>query len=221
MVEITSDPAREVKWFFRINRDNKRLFRFFNSGGSGFDFTGATVVVNFKQKEGSNTNFLQLTSGSGLTITDNEILAVVTKAQAALFRDQTYFYEWVITTASYERNWIAGDGIFHNGKFDGVGSGSSDFTIYDGVNVVSVTVADSGGSLIGVPKKQGIWVTASFPTTSGVDEDGTPIKDGYYWLLGGSEILNIGGIDLPPGTIIWANQDDPDDEFSITGWKYF
>jgi len=147
MITITSDPSREIKWYFRINRDNRKTFRFFDSGGGAFNFTGYTIVINFKIREGESSNFLQLTSGSGFTRTDNEIEVWLTKAQAATFRDATYFVEFVVTNSSNERNWFTCDGIFHNGKFDGVSSEATDsITIYDGTDTVSVTVTDYGNN---------------------------------------------------------------------------
>ena len=148
MIKITSDPAREITWYFRINRDNQKVFRFYDSSGDDFSLTDYTFVLNFKKRGNDSSNILQLTSGSGLTKTGNELTVQIAKTQAALFQDRTYFVELVRTKDSLERTWFTIDGVFHNGKFDGVGSSSEDVTIYDsGGDVVSVTINDGGLSV--------------------------------------------------------------------------
>ncbi len=121
-----------------------------------------------------------------------------------------------------DNTWFAGDWSVITGKYFRKCDDSQEITVYEnGGNEITIIVEAGGGSTEGVPIKQGIWTASDFPTTSGVDEDGVEIKDGYFWLIGGSDYVNIAGVDLPPNTWLVANQDNPTSDFSVTGWKYF
>jgi hypothetical protein len=95
-----------------------------------------------------------------------------------------------------------------------------DETIFVTTESKTITVNQGGGSSF-VSGKQGAWTSNAFPTTSGVSETGSTILDGYYWLIGGSSGVTIGGAYLPPGTYLQANQNSPTSDYSITGWKAF
>lgn len=118
----TSDPSRYIKWFFRIDRDNRKTFAFLNDDGTNKDLTGYVFTVRFKNRkdDADDESLLVLTIGDGLTVEDNEVHTDVAKAVAADFSDARYFVEWVVSQDSWERNWFTGDAIFHNGRFDGV-----------------------------------------------------------------------------------------------------
>jgi len=209
MITITSDPSREIKWYFRINRDNRKTFRFFNSGGAAFDFTGYAIVINFKQRENDSTNFLQLTSGSGFTLTGNDIAVWLTKTQAARFRDASYFVEFVVTNSSNERNWFTCEGVFHNGKFDGVSSTSTEsIVIYDGANIVNVTVYD-GITQSTLPFGTHDASGGAFPT------------DETYTLFLVTVEGSLNGVYCGVGDLLMRLQDNPTSDWTITGWKKF
>lgn len=147
MVETTSDPSKKIKWYFRINRDGLKTFLVFDNTGAAKVLTGYVPVINFKRREGE-ANFLQLAIGSGITSVAGGWAVALTKVQAATFREMTYFVELVITQGGLERNWISGDAVFHNGRFDGVTTDSSSLTVYDDGGTVSISLTESsaGGS---------------------------------------------------------------------------
>lgn len=140
----TFDPARELEFFLRINRDGVKTLNFLDSGGAQYDLTGRTFVLNFKWHARESENFLQLTSTAGLTINQYSIGIAITKAQAAMFREQSYYWELVMTKNTLEKNWLTGNAWFHNGKFDGVGNTSDDLIIYDNGEIINITIAESG-----------------------------------------------------------------------------
>ncbi len=146
MASVTADPARELTLYFRINRDGRLILYFLDENGDPFDLTDYSAVVNFKSRKDASDNILQLTDGDGLTIdavTDTIELAI-TKDQAAQFREQTYFWELVITDPdSLEADWLTGDCIFHNGKFDGVATSLETITVNAGADTVQITVLSS------------------------------------------------------------------------------
>src|SRR6185436_9618113 len=163
MPAITADPARELTSYFRIGRDGALSFVYYYSNDAAFNLTGYTFVLNFKVRKDYSTNFLQLSSGSGLTISGNTIDVAITAAQAARFREQTYYWELVRTYSGLTKNWLSGDAIFHFGKFDGVEkknstSSSDDVTVIinDQDQLVYVTIEEftaPRGTII----NQGYW----------------------------------------------------------------
>lgn len=142
-VKATTDPARELELYFRINRDASITFNCYDENGDAFLLADYTIVANFKKRENDSTNFLQLSSGSGLTKNTSSFILTLTKVQAALFREQSYFLEIVRTKSALEKNWTAGSAIFHNGKFDGLAVSSSSFTISEGATTVTLVISDS------------------------------------------------------------------------------
>jgi len=217
MPAITADPARELTSYFRIGRDGALSFVYYDSNDAAFNLTGYTFVLNFKVRKDDSTNFLQLSSGSGLTISGNTIDVAITAAQAARFREQTYYWELVRTYSGLTKNWLSGDAIFHFGKFDGVEkknstSSSDDVTVIinDQDQLVYVTIEEftaPRGTII----NQGYWDASAglLPSTA---------REGYSWIIGdgvtegtgGGEISYLGGtIYLAPRSRITANIDNP------------
>jgi hypothetical protein len=148
MTSASFDPAKELKIYLRINRDGQLTFAFYDSEDDDFPLDDYTVVWNIYKREGDTDPFLQLTEASGLTKSTSAIAATITKAQAAKFRDQTYFHELIrMHAVTGEKTWLAGDFVAHNGKFDGLttesGSSSVTVTINDGDSVVNITISDS------------------------------------------------------------------------------
>lgn len=144
MAAVTADPSRELKLYFRINRDGNITLTFIDANGAPFSLLNYTPVVNFKNRSNDATNFLQLTSGSGLTQGSSSIIITLTKAQAAKFREQAYFWELVMTKNSLESDWLTGEALFHTGKFDGLVA-SSTVTVTNSGTPVTITVSISGG----------------------------------------------------------------------------
>ncbi len=193
MPAITADPARELTAYFRIGKDGALSFVYYDSNDDAFNLTGYTFALNFKTRKDDSTNFLQLTSGSGLTITSNTIAVAITAAQSARFREQTYYWELVRTFNGLTKNWLTGDAIFHFGKFDGVqkknSTSSSDddvtviiedndqlvyitieeFAAPDGMVIIKGNWDPSGGTLPGTGRMGWLYIASSNGTVSGFD----------------------------------------------------
>src|SRR6185369_12213438 len=138
MVAISADPARELTLYFRINKDGNLLFYFLDSNGASFDLSLYSIVVNFKTRKNDSTNILQLIP----VVTGNSLTLTLTKAQSALFREQTYYWEMVRTKSLLEKVWLTGDAIFHLGKFDGTDNQSETLTISESEEIF-ITVYDT------------------------------------------------------------------------------
>lgn len=215
-ITTTSDPSRYLKWFFRINRDNLKTFRILNSNGTAKDLTGYVFQINFRRDKDDEENLLELTSGSGLTIASNDIAARVDKDEAAEFNDDKYFVELVVTQGGRERNWLSGDAIFHNGRFDGIGCDDETLTIEDVGDVIEITVTDSGG---GSGSSVNHWVDTDYDPTDGVPTigtgDGGVISGEDKWKFNGSGTINFAGsitVEVSAGTVMEALTDNPGDD---------
>lgn len=207
MPSITADPARELTSYFRIGRDGALSFVYYDSNDDAFSLTGYTFVLNFKVRKDDSTNFLQLTSGSGLTISGNTIDVAITAAQSARFREQTYFWELVRTYSGLTKNWLSGDAVFHFGKFDGVEKKNSTSNSDDVVVIINdqdqfvyVTINEFSppdGTII----IQGTWDVSSntFPNVI------YSVRKGYVYKTTGSGTL--AGVSVEAGAKLtsWAN----------------
>lgn len=208
MPAITADPAKELTAYFRIGRDGALSFVYYDSNDDAFSLSGYTFVLNFKVRKDDSTNFLQLTSGSGLTITSNMIAVSITAAQAARFREQTYYWELVRTYSGLTKNWLSGDAVFHFGKFDGVqkknstsSSDDSEVTILieDNDQIVYITIEEFSPP-VGAVIYQGLW-NPSGGTLPGTGQKG--------WFYRASADGTVGGFFIPLGAWIFFLTDDP------------
>jgi hypothetical protein len=191
MVAVTADPSRELTLYFRINRDGSIIFSFLDLNGDALSLSPFTFVVNFKLRKSDSSNFLQISptiSGSNATLT-------VTKAQSAAFREQTYFWEMVRTKGGLEKNWITGDAIFHQGKFDGVtNSGQIFINSFD--DMVQITVNETGGSDAGSWIMKGSWDASTNAVPSNGD---ATILEGFTYENGNHTSTTLVG---PDGNVI-------------------
>lgn len=174
MIAISADPSRELTLYFRINRDGNITFNF-----ESLDLSTYSIVVNFKTRKDDSANYLQLTSSSGLTIGTNTVALAMSKANAATFREQTYFWEMVRTKSGGEKDWLTGDAVFHYGKFDGLENQTETLTIYENGSTVSVTVTDSSPAILS---------SGTYSTTLAFNQD----KDIYHDATGASITFTLG-----------------------------
>lgn len=198
MVAITADPTRELTIYFRINRDGTLIFDFRDLNGLPFDLSAYSIVVNFKRRKSDSTNFLQVTP----TISSNIASLTLTKSQSATFREQTFFWEMVRTKSGLEKNWLTGDAIFHNGKFDGVtNSGQIFINSFD--DMVQITITDEVPGTV-INKGNYDASTNLFPT---------PAYNGYQYRIypnGGV----LGGRSVDPGAMIQKLNDGDDQDLA-------
>lgn len=204
MIAITADPSRELTIYFRINRDGTIVFSFLDLNGDALNLLPYTFVVNFKYRKNDNTNFLQIIPiTSGNTVTLN-----LTKTQTAAFRDQIFFWEFVRTKAGLEKNWITGDAIFHQGKFDGV-TNSGEIFINSFDDMVQITVDEVGGTSAGTIIIKGSWDASTNAVPSNGD---STILQGFTYVNGNHTSSTLVGPDgnvILPYAIITALIDNP------------
>lgn len=173
----TTDPAKELDVYFRINKDGSFTLNFFDSGGNQFALSTYTFTVNFKLRKNETTNVLQLTEGAGITKTSYSLVIALTKTQSNLFREQNYFWELVRVKSSLEKDWLTGDAIFHLGKFDGVEQ-TENITISDS-SEITVNITDSSNNEL---------ATGTYSTTLTFDQD----QDIYHDATGTSLTFTLG-----------------------------
>ncbi len=192
MISVTADPTRELTLYFRINRDGAIIFSFLDLNGDALNLSPYTIVVNFKQRKSDSTNFMQLTP----TVLSNVATLTMTKANAATFRDQTFFWEMVRTKSGLEKNWLTGDAIFHTGKFDGVtNSGQIFINSFD--DMVQITVNEITISDVGVWIMKGAWNASTNIVPSNGD---STILEGFTYENGNHTSTTLLG---PDGNLIF------------------
>lgn len=200
MVAITADPSRELTLYFRINKDGAIIFSFTDIDGNDLVLTPYTLTINFKSRRGDSSNLLQITP----SINSNDAIFSISKAQASLFREQTYYWEMVRIKSGLEKNWLTGDAMFHCGKFDGINSPNSTF-INSFEDMVQITVNESGGS------SSGSWIMKDSTFTWNASTNTVPsngdatILQGYTYENGNHYSTTLlgpdGNIILPYATI--------------------
>jgi hypothetical protein len=218
---VSTDKSRRIDFHSRCGEPGDVVtFVFTDSDGDPVDISGENWSLVVKRKPSSPTDLFELTEGDGLTVTgdDDNNLEVYLPEEEADQDPGVFFAKLISNTEGKTR--FNGHWQFHDGLFDGVPP-VTPFVVNWSGTIINVTVQwGGGGTSSGTPQKQGIWSSNAFPTTSGILETGGPIKDAYYWLIADGGVT-INGLPLGGGTIIWANQDDPADDFTVTGWKYF
>jgi hypothetical protein len=135
--EITFDPSKPLKVYFRCNRAGQITFVFNYSGGSAYSFIYRELELNIYNFAGEKKKLLSLTIGAGLTVTNNRVRAAVTSSQTNLNEGQ-YYIE--LYRPDLEKTWTSGDAIFHNGKFDGVSNTEETIVISEDGDTVNITL---------------------------------------------------------------------------------
>ena len=202
MIAVIADPSRELTLYFRINRDGAIAFQFLDLHGNALIMTPYSIVINFKRRKDDSTNFLQLTP----TISSNVATLTMTKANAATFREQTFFWEMVRTKSGLQKNWITGDAIFHQGKFDGVtNSGQIFINSYDDMVQITVDESGSGGSSAGSWIMKDSTFTWNASTNTVPSNGDSTILQGYTYENGNHYSTTLlgpdGNVILPYATI--------------------
>lgn len=142
MKQATFDPARRLDLYFRCSRAGSKNFVFTYSDGSAYSFIYQEFQFNIYRYEGEKKVLLNL-----LTFTNqNTLTSQITVSQSNISEGE-YYYELFNTDT--DETWLCGNAIFHNGKFDGVNSETSDITIQINGETISITleVTPSSGSV--------------------------------------------------------------------------
>jgi hypothetical protein len=141
--KATTDPGKELHLYSRIGMHNEKRLSFFNSDGSDYDFTGVTLEIGVKKNRG-DADFITLSEGDGITITDNDVDFIFTEAQSELFKERPYYWQLRRTISGNEKVWLNGDHDWHNGKFDAFNNNGETITIDDNGTPVLITISEAG-----------------------------------------------------------------------------
>jgi hypothetical protein len=137
MAQAVFDIAEKLDLYFRIARDGSKTFTF-TSGGSSYSVAGITWELNIKVR-GASTNTLQLTSGSGLTISTNTITVAVTAAQTTIAER---LYYWELYDVTNKKTWLCGNAHFTS-KEPADLSDSTSVTVNTDPDTVAIAVSNS------------------------------------------------------------------------------
>lgn len=145
MKEATFDPAKELTLYFRCNRAGSKDFVFTYSNGTAYSFIYDELELNIYRNQGDKKKLISLTHVSGITLNSNTVTASITKALSNIPEGEYY---WELYRTDLEKTWLTGDAIFHNGKFDGVGTSTETITVTEDGDDINITIEDPNTSLI-------------------------------------------------------------------------
>jgi hypothetical protein len=111
------DPSRRLDIYLRIDRVNSRVLAFFQDDGSEFSLIYEDFEVFISRYAGDRVKMVNLTIGSGLTISDNKLYISLTEDQSNVNEGEYY---WELYRPDTGQTWLNGYALFHNGEFDGV-----------------------------------------------------------------------------------------------------
>lgn len=145
--KATTDNGKELHLYSRIGMYNEKTLSFFNADGSDYDFTNVTIEIGVKRNRG-DADYVTLTEGYGITITDNDVHFVFDEEQSGTFKERPYYWQFRRTISGNQKVWLNGDHDWHNGKFDAFNSSDTITIAEDGDNIL-ITINDSSGAAIG------------------------------------------------------------------------
>lgn len=141
--KASTDPGKDLHLYSRIGMYNEKVFSVFNADGTDYDFTDVGIDVGVKRNRGDD-DFLTLTEGDGVIITDNDIHFVFSEDQSSLFTQRAYYWQLRRTIDGNKKVWLNGDHDWHNGKFDAFNNNGETITISEDGETVSITIQESG-----------------------------------------------------------------------------
>jgi hypothetical protein len=138
MNSTSFDPSRRLDLYFRCNRAGNKTFKFFDDAGAALDIRLFEYDVFIYEYEGADTPIVTLstTEGGG---SNNELACTITVSQSNINEGKYY---WELYKGSTDKTHLCGEAIFHNGKFDGVTTDTTNLTITDGGDDISITIDD-------------------------------------------------------------------------------
>jgi len=143
MTRVTTDPSKKLTIYSRIGMSNTKRFTFFNGDGTDYDLSGVTLSIGIKRPRFLE-DVITLTSGSGLTISGNDVDLELTSLQSAEFDERVYYFELRRVISGKQKVWLNGDHIWHKGTFDAFNDNGTNITIDDNGEDVLITISESG-----------------------------------------------------------------------------
>jgi hypothetical protein len=145
MKRVTTDPSKKLTIYSRIGVSNTKRFSFFNADGTDYDLSGVTLSIGIKRPRFLE-DVITLTSGSGLTISGNNVDLELTSVQSANFDERVYYFELRRVISGKQKVWLNGDHIWHKGTFDAFNDNGTNITIDDNGEDILITINEAGGS---------------------------------------------------------------------------
>jgi hypothetical protein len=205
MAQAIFDIAEELDLYFRTARAQDKTFEFEDTAGDPYTISGITWNLNFKTYAGASTNVLQLTSGSGLTISTSSIVIALTEVQSDLPRDMYY---WELYDATNKETWLCGNAHFTKGKPANL-SDSTSVTINLIPDIVRITITGGGNGDVSATWRHCGNVDLSgntYPTTGGTGTSGAiQAYNTFRVTVEGT----IGGTLIPVDAILFSLVDTP------------
>lgn len=143
--KATTDNGKELRLYSRIGMYNEKTLSFFNADGSDYDFSSVDVEIGVKKNRGDD-DFITLTEGDGVTITDNDVHFVYDEDQSDTFKERPYYWQFRRTISGNEKVWLNGDHDWHNGKFDAFNDSGDTIQINENGDIINITINDASGS---------------------------------------------------------------------------
>lgn len=134
---------------------NEKTLSFFNADGSDYDFSAVDVEIGVKRNRGDD-DFVTLTEGDGISITDNDVHFAFTEAQSATFKERPYYWQFRRTIDSKTKVWLNGAHDWHNGKFDAFNDSGDTVTITENGEVINIVINEAGVSVDATSSVKGI-----------------------------------------------------------------
>lgn len=148
MAQAIFDTAEKLNLYFRIARVGSKAFTFVDANEDDFDLSGLTFQLNIKSHSGSSSNILQLTSGSGLSVSGNVLTVSVTEEQTDISEN---LYYWELYEAVDKKTWLCGNAYFMRGTPNDLNDSTSvtvninpDTVMITISNVTTITEVDGG-----------------------------------------------------------------------------
>jgi hypothetical protein len=137
--KLTFDPGVKLSMEFRRARNGSKKFIFLNSAGAPYPLTD-TFEINVKENPWDTANVFQLTLGSGIGISINEMTLSITDVQSDI---PEKFYYLEIYNATTKKTWVNAPFEIFSGVREQLDS-DTELTVNLDPDVVHVTVNDAG-----------------------------------------------------------------------------
>lgn len=218
MEKASFDISKPLALYARMGEAGVAIvFTFLNSNGTDHAITAYNFELPVRRTPASTTDLFKLIIGTGLTVFgagSNKLRVELTAAQATQLKETNF---WLLRSIANDNTWLNGPFTFHNGVFEGVEDAADIIVGAYSVNVIVNTQALPAGT----------WITVDddfdasagvFPSAVGTGASGA-IQKFNNVMVGAGKAGFLGSEPCGDGDILIALQDDPTDDFTITGWK--
>lgn len=205
MTQIVSDISKQVEWVARKASPAQLTVNCLQNG-SPFNISTYTFTAEL-WRVGGTAALVTLTEGSGITNggAAGTIGILYNETQLNITPDSYRWYLKAVHPDTKPYQWFNGPFKLNGELYEGSSSQTVELEINIGGTSLDleITIAGSAATLIDFDASGGEFPTGA---TRGAE---------YQVTVAGT----IAGEPVPVGAILKARQDDPDDDWGITGWK--